>query len=79
MSIFSKIEVRLDELLLLNGLRYRPGIGLEWKEIQKSSKLVEQKKFKLIFCVSSTQLQKGAAFFFIRVVSLTTYCPWATC
>ena len=37
-------------------------------KIQKSLRSVEQKNFELIFCVSSTQLQKGAAFFFICVV-----------
>ena len=51
---FSKIEVHFDKLYLLNGLRYTPGIGLEWKKIQKSSKSVEQKKIEIFFSVSST-------------------------
>ena len=49
-------------------MRYRPGVGLEWKKIQKSLKSVEQKNFESIFCVSSTQVQKGAAFLLIPVV-----------
>ena len=53
---------------ILDGLRYRPGIGLKRKKVQESSKSVEHENFEIIFSVSFSPLQKGAAFFLIRVV-----------
>ena len=46
---FLKIGFYVNKLKFLNGLRYIPGIGLEWKKIQKSLKPFQQKIFFLFF------------------------------
>ena len=60
----SKIGVHFDKLSLLNRLSYRPGVGLEWKKIKKSSKSSQEKNSENLFFLISLKTNKDMQLFY---------------